>query len=157
MPGLYEITITGFNLGASLQDVRYVKVRNTFCTSLHHVNDTMIKCILVHSPDSFSSGDVTLSTIGGTIHGTYIAPQLVVRSGTGRPVASEITIEPLPFRPYALSLLVQANDGGAVERTLYWSNIAQGAFSIMRCRADGSQIETVVSNVSYTESRLCNC
>jgi hypothetical protein len=101
---------------------------------------------------------VQLTTPGGRTTGVSLLPLTVVRSGSGRPVMSHIALTLLPFAPYTVSVVAhnQLRADGSVteEKTLYWSNVAYGAYSIQRSRLDGSQVETVVSNVSRLRSPM---
>jgi hypothetical protein len=100
----------------------------------------------------YSVTDVELITAGGRTQGVNAKPLTTVRSGSGRPTMSHIVLRMLPFEPYTITLATHREEtaGGAVSlvQTLYWSNTAYGAHSIQRSRLDGSQVETVVSNVS---------
>src|SRR4051812_42852057 len=93
--------------------------------------------------------------------GVYETPLVVIRSQSGRPILESITFRILPFTPTAISLVqvpIESANNTKIqyERTLYWSNIAQGVYSIQRCHIDGSQVETVVVNVSYYTILYCS-
>jgi hypothetical protein len=116
------------------------------------VSSSELRCISVklHAVSgNLTAADVQLSTIGGNTQGIYLNAQTVVRSGSGRPVIESVTLTSVPFTPYALHLVSTPSvENEEVLKTLYWSNVAVNAFCVQRARADGSQVETVVSNVS---------
>lgn len=101
----------------------------------------------------FSPTDVQLTTPAGTTTGVMAKPLTVVRSGSGRPTMSHIVLTVLPFAPQTLTVVTHnvtdtVSKAVSQVQTLYWSNVAYGAYTIQRSRIDGSQVETVVTNVS---------
>ena len=161
---MVAVEICGDNLGASLAEVRYVKVAGKLCTSMVHVSSKLIQCIIIETeshteePNTYlSPKDLYLSTNAGNTNGIYEHSLSVVKSGSGKPVISDIQFQRRSFIPYALRLVstvvavVKQNDNTLQEtkqKTLYWTNIAPNAFNIQRSNIDGSQIETVLNNVS---------
>ena len=152
--GLLKLTLKGYNLGDKLGDVKSVTVKGFTCTSLLHFSSELIHCMIVNElallTNTLTDNDVSITTIGGTFSGIYAQPLLAFKSGSGRPVLSEIIFDTIPFLPYGVTLRKTSipMDGHSVEDlTLYWSNIAIGAFCIQRSRIDGSLVETIINNV----------
>ena len=143
--GILVVEISGYNFGNSLSDIYSVTVKGAPCTSLERLNSDNIKCICVKSvciENDVTVDDVVLSTIGGNTQGIYSQPYIILKSGTGRPVVSNILLTKQPFIPNALSLVRKGSSAA-----LYWSNIAVGSYSIQRCRLDGTQIETIGTGI----------
>jgi hypothetical protein len=143
--GILEVEITGYNFGNSISDIYSVTVKGVTCTSLQRLNSENIKCVCVKSActgNDVTTDDVVLSTIGGNTQGIYSQPYIILKSGTGRPVVSNIVLKKQPFIPNALSLVRKG-----INATLYWSNIGIGAYSIQRCQLDGSQLETISTGI----------
>lgn len=175
--GILSVEISGFNLGATASELRSVKVGDQTCTSVIHISAQQVRCLITlrepsllyttlqdgRTPGSsvvtsisetstpqqlsasrvpFTLDQVELTTVGGRTSGISTKPLTTVRSGSGRPTMAHITLSLLPFSPLAITVATQGQ-----EKTLYWSNVAYGARSIQRSRIDGTQIETVVSNV----------
>jgi hypothetical protein len=139
--GVLVVEISGYNFGNSLSDIYSITVKGDPCTSLNRLNSENIKCICVKAAcnsDDVTVADVVLSTVGGSTQGIYAQPYIILKSGTGRPVVSSISLTSQPFIPNALSLVRKGSNA-----SLYWSNIGIGSYSIQRCRLDGTQIETV--------------
>jgi hypothetical protein len=109
---------------------------------------------LLSSIVPFSIGDVEIATIGGRTSGVSAKPLTTVRSESGRPTLSHIELALLPFSPYTIAVATHQPSVGtststtAKMRTLYWANTAYGANCIQRSNIDGSQVETVINNVS---------
>ncbi|KAJ1392697.1 hypothetical protein B484DRAFT_280809, partial [Ochromonadaceae sp. CCMP2298] len=95
----------------------------------------------------FALEDVKLATIGGKTGGFSVTPLATVRSGSGRPVLTHIKLSVLPFAPVSLAIASLDEGGIGVVGTLYWANSAYSAHSVQRSFLDGSQVETVVTNV----------
>jgi len=134
---------------------------NTLYSTINNVNGTYVRSItekstateLLASVVPYTVDQVVFTTVGGSTSGVHNTPLTVVRSGSGRPVMSHIRLTVEPFAPYTLTVAshrVESSESTSVsyEKTLYWSNVAYGAYSIQRSRMDGAQVETVVNNVS---------
>lgn len=116
------------------------------------VSDLSSEAELATSIVPFTVSDVALQTTGGRTQGVNPLPLATARSGSGRPVMSHIVLTVLPFEPYTIAIAAHNETTSGSSRvskkqTLYWSNVATGAQSIQRSRLDGSQVETVVTNV----------
>ena len=109
------------------------------------ISDLSTETELTQSIVPFSITQVALTTPGGIAKGIQTKPLTVVRSGSGRPTMAHITLTLQPFAPYDVTVV---RHPVSQEQTLYWSNIAYEAHNIQRSRIDGTQVETVVSNVS---------
>lgn len=180
---MLSVEIDGFNLGESIADLRAIKVGEETCTSVIHMSSERIRCLIILREPSLLYGSihdgrskdvvtsisdastpaqlaasaipyrldqVELTTVGGKTAGISTKPLTTVRSGSGRPTMSHITLSLLPFSPLAITV---ASHGK--HQTLYWSNVAYGARCIQRSRMDGTQIETVVSNVRIFPTTIC--
>ncbi len=191
--GLLSVTIHGFNLGATLRDIKTITVGGQVCTSIIHASPESVTCMIVlrevntlystinnvngtyvrsitekstsaellASVVPYTVDQVVFTTVGGSTTGVHNTPLTVVRSGSGRPVMSSIRLTVEPFAPYTLTVAshpVESSDAKSVsyEKTLYWSNVAYGAYSIQRSRMDGTQVETVVNNVSIFNCNFFN-
>lgn len=146
--GILSITINGYNFGNSVNDIRALNIRGVPCTSVIFVSSNQITCLSVKPGvigTDINSDDVYLSVLGGSTQGIYFNPEVVIRSNSGRPIIANINFEIQPFLPYALSIRLAETNNDIP--TLYWSNIAIGGYSIQRCRLDGTQIETVLTDV----------
>ena len=134
---------------------------NLLYSTINNVNGTYVRSVTERSTPAelqasvvpYTVEQVVFTTVGGSTTGVSNVPLTVVRSGSGRPVMSSIRLTVEPFAPYTLTVAthrVESADAKSVsyEKTLYWSNVAYGAYSIQRSRMDGSQVETVVNNVS---------
>ena len=143
--GILVVEISGYNFGNSISDIYSVTVQGSPCTSLERLNSENIKCVCVTSActeNDVTVDDVVLSTIGGNTQGIYKQPYIILKSGTGRPVVSNILLTKQPFIPNALSLVRKGENA-----VLYWSNIGIGSYSIQRCRLNGTQIETISTGI----------
>jgi len=134
--GLLRVTIVGFNLGASIDEVISITVGGETCTSVVHLSASLVQCLCVKEVSV--SSQVRLLTVGGAAVGVSPDPQADKWVDSGLPIIQAIYLDPEPFSPFA----IEYHAG-----TLYWSNVAEGAFSIQRSKADGSRVETVVGNV----------
>ena len=116
-----------------------IKVGDESCTSVVHFSASLLQCLCVK--EVAVPSEVHLLTVGGAAVGVSVDPQAEQWVNSGSPIVEAIYLDPEPFSPFA----VEYHSG-----TLYWSNVAEGAYSIQRALADGSRVETVVGNV-----RLC--
>jgi hypothetical protein len=167
---LLSITIIGFNLGFGAADVRKLTVKGAPCTSVVHTNIeypifntgsaslTQITCLCgspsvagILASKNVTVGDVRITVPGGEASGREIHPVVsqaalsAMKSGSGgRPVIVELDMNAIPFRPHAIALRRLSSK---TNKYLYWSNTADGASGIYRCRVDGSRIESVTMKV----------
>lgn len=149
--GLLEVTLHGFNLGKTLEDINFIKVNGIPCTSIVHLSSELVKCISYQAGavgDSITADMIHVSTIGGNTRGIYPEPTSIARSGSGRPILSAVDLDMKTFLPYSIKL-VSDYFNGTVLKTLYWTNVGLNSYSIQRSSVDGRNIQTVVNSVSF--------
>lgn len=142
--------------------VLYSTINNRNGSHVSSVSERSTPAELSASVVPYTVDQVVYTTVGGSTSGISAVPLAVVRSGSGRPTMTHIRLTLEPFSPYTLTVVTHrvdnistsGNSGVSYEKTLYWSNVAYGAHSIQRSRMDGTQVETVVNNVSVS---YCVC
>lgn len=106
--GYVTVTIMGHNLGASIADVVRISFRDHTCDSIIVYSSKEVHCVLTTFTPAIAvtlvPADIVYATIGGSITGIYSQPEVIVASGSGRPVVTHVIFKCNDFLPYALAL-----------------------------------------------------
>lgn len=114
------MVIKGYNFGANAAAVSSIYARDELCTSVEYISSKEIRCIFTQFPlpntrlvnssgfsETFSAitaGEITVNLRGGSNTGPYAEPQVILQSGSGRPVISAIDLTPVTLVPHAVEV-----------------------------------------------------
>lgn len=163
LAGYTRVVVTGFNFGASLVGVRSVSVNGKLCDTPVWESSTRITCVLTalgavnkdtdfngqtntlngdgtDASKWFTAADVTIVLETGATRGVHPEPELIRRSGSGRPAISSVEFEYRPFQPRAISSLTRqlpasdavssTTDFSTEEKTVTSTTFSCDAFSV---------------------------
>jgi len=124
--GMLEVTIGGYNFGFSIEDIISIKLNGNACTSIVHLSENSIKCVLAlrelltddEISSIYSTDEVELISISGKMLGLSLQPLSLLMSGSGRPIVTSINIQRMPFKPVAIAIALH-NDTNGVVKTIY--------------------------------------
>jgi len=143
--GVKTIAIQGYNLAHSMNDIKYITVKDMNCSRIELVNPMKILCTVVHlrGTDKVEDNDVVVSTVTSLSTGIHLQPLTISRGNSKRAVVSKITDTSYPFRPYTVAYPINSPYMTHSANTyIYWSDL--GSHRIYRCTATGQSLEVVM-------------
>lgn len=153
---LVYLTIEGHDLGSKAEDVLSVQLGAYFSSTVRWVSSSLVKAVFTNIPyvdltintyPTFTAQDVKIVTKGGEMVGPHLQPLTLIKSRSGRPVIIQVDIVTKGLAPYAIATPTAGvgMSGPAINERVYWSNMYQGVSGLLRCKQDGSLVETLVT------------